>query len=419
MSSGSSDAAAAEKGPSALEQPSNGILPPSYDPDPDQKRARRRDDWIAIANFHPGWFAACMGTGITAILLERLPYQFPGLHYIAVAIFILNAALFTLFLTISLVRYALFPEKFKQMLRHPAHSMMLGTFPMGFATLINLWVFICVPMWGDWAANTAWVLWWIDAVVSIFTCYYVPFVLTTVHPAKLETMTAAWLLPIVAPVVAAASGGVVAEVLPNNSHAMLTVIFCYIMWGSAVPFAMVIIVIYFQRLALHKIVPSAVIVSTLLPVGPLGQGGFGIMQLGIVARRVFPTQADILSPLAGEIFYSVGIFIALVMWGFGLVWLWFAAASFARGPFPFNLGWWAFTFPIGVFTTACTLFGKEFDSVAFNIIGTVSLSASLCASSTPDANMGYQILSVCVTLLWIMVFSFTIWKSCTKELFRL
>ncbi|WEW60301.1 Plasma membrane sulfite pump involved in sulfite metabolism [Emydomyces testavorans] len=231
-------------------------------------------------------------------------------------------------------------------------------------------------------------------------------------------MTAAWLLPIVAPVVAAASGGIVAEVLPNDSHALITIIFCYIMWGSAVPFAMVIIVIYFQRLALHKVVPSAMIVSTLLPVGPLGQGGFGRTE-NLPDGKLYPliwirfrskrglmlvVQLGILSPLAGEIFYAVGVFIALVMWGFGLVWLWFAAASFARGPFPFNLGWWAFTFPIGksgrfppnvhrmplltrnatgVFTTACTLFGKQFDSVVFNIIGTVSfLGGSYPGSST-------------------------------------
>ncbi|KAI2062769.1 Plasma membrane sulfite pump involved in sulfite metabolism, partial [Ophidiomyces ophidiicola] len=334
-----------------------------------EKRPRRRDDWIAIANFHPGWFAATMGTGITAILLDRLPYQFPGLRYIALAIFVLNVALFTLFLVISVLRYAIWPDKFKAMLRHPAHSMLPGTFPMGFATIINCTIFMLLPRWGPWVATVAWVLWWIDAAVSVFTCYYVPFVLTTVHPAKLETMTAAWLLPIVAPVVAAASGGVVANALTNDQHALITVVVCYIMWGSAVPFAMVIIVIYFQRLALHKIVPSAVIVSTLLPVGPLGQGGFGIMQLGIVARRVFPATG-VLSQLSGEIFYSVGVFVALIMWGFGLVWLWFAAASFARGPFPFNLGWWAFTFPIGVFTTACLLFGQEFDSVVFKIIGT-------------------------------------------------
>lgn len=88
-------------------------------------------------------------------------------------------------------------------------------------------------------------------------------------------MTAAWLLPIVAPVVAAASGGVVAQVLPNPNHALITIIVSYIMWGTAVPFAMVVIAIYFQRLALHKLVPRGAIVSTMLPVGPLGQGAFG------------------------------------------------------------------------------------------------------------------------------------------------
>ena len=92
-------------------------------------------------------------------------------------------------------------------------------------------------------------------------------------------MTAAWLLPIVAPIVAAASGGVVADVLPNPNHAIITITASYIMWGTAVPFAMLILAIYFQRLAIHKLVPRGAIVSTLLPVGPLGQGGFGYASL--------------------------------------------------------------------------------------------------------------------------------------------
>ena len=118
-----------------------------------------------------------MGTGIVAILLQNLPFQFRGLHYIAVVIFVLNVALFTLFLTVSIVRYVLWPAKFKQMIEHPAHSMLLGTFPMGFATIVNLVAYICVPAWGEWAATLAWVLWWIDAVVSIIICFYIPFVL--------------------------------------------------------------------------------------------------------------------------------------------------------------------------------------------------------------------------------------------------
>lgn len=72
------------------------------------------------------------------------------------------------------------------------------------------------------------------------------------------------------------------------------------------------------------------------------------MQLGVVARKVF-YELDILAPMGGEIFYVVGILLGLIMWGFGLLWLWFAAASFAKGKFPFNLGWWAFVFPTGEF----------------------------------------------------------------------
>ncbi|KAM5463494.1 Plasma membrane sulfite pump involved in sulfite metabolism [Microsporum audouinii] len=361
------------------------------------EKARRRDDWIAISNFHPGWFSVNMGTGITAILLQNLPYQFPGLHYIAVVLFVLNVIIFFFFLTISITRYALWPEKFKAMLAHPAHSMLLGTFPMGFATIINCIIFICVPVWGDWAARFAWGLWWVDATVSIAICYFVPFMLMTKHTSSLETMTAAWLLPIVAPVVAAASGGVVADALKNDTHALITILVCYVMWGSAVPLAMVILVIYFQRLALHKLVPRAAIVSALLPIGPLGQGGFGLMQLGVVARRVFP-RLDFLAPIAGEIFYVMGAFIAMIMWGFGLIWLWFALASFTRGKFYFNIGWWAFTFPLGVFTTATTQMGKEFNSVVFDVLGTF--------------------FSIVVAVMWVMVFALTVYKSCTKELFK-
>ena len=37
---------------------------------------------------------------------------------------------------------------------------------MGFATLVNMWVHVCVPAWGDWAATVAWVLWMVDGVVA-------------------------------------------------------------------------------------------------------------------------------------------------------------------------------------------------------------------------------------------------------------
>ena len=123
------------------------------------------------------------------------------------------------------------------------------------------------------------------------------------HKTELSMMTATWLLPIVAPIVAAASGGIVAAVLPNSTHALWTVIVSYILWGTGIPLAMAVLVIYFQRLAVHKLPAREVIVSVFLPLGPLGQGGFAIMQLGKVALTVFPEThtLDVGAGTAGEI----------------------------------------------------------------------------------------------------------------------
>ena len=210
---------------------------------------------------------------------------------------------------------------------------------MGLATIINMTVFVCVPAWGPWAATLAWTLWWIDVVISVACCMFLPFVIMYLHDSALESMTATWLLPIVSTIVAAASGGIVAAVLPNPQHALWTLITSYVLWGTGVPLAMVVLVMYFHRLTIHRLPPREVIVSVFLPLGPLGQGGFGIMQLGKAALEVFPKTNTLISG-SGETLYTVGFGVALVMWGYGLVWMFFAVASISRTRFPFNMGWW-------------------------------------------------------------------------------
>ena len=63
------------------------------------------------------------------------------------------------------------------------------------------------------------------------------------------------------------------------------------------------------------------------------------MQLGKVSREVFPLTGTLV-PHAGDVLYVGGFAVALIMWGFGLVWLFFAVASISRSRFPFNMGWW-------------------------------------------------------------------------------
>ena len=184
------------------------------------------------------------------------------------------------------------------------------------------------------------------------------------HDAKLENITAAWLLPIVSTIVAAATGSIVAGILPHPQLQLITIVTSYILWGKGVSLAMVVLVCYFLRLTTHQLPPKEIIVSVFLPLGPLGQGGFGIQNLGSVARQVFrDTDTLPLSMVyAGDILYVVGFMIGTVMWGFGLVWFFFARATIWHMPkFPFNMGWWGFTFPLGTYHLLDLIFCYKYE----------------------------------------------------------
>ncbi|KAK3669146.1 Plasma membrane sulfite pump involved in sulfite metabolism [Recurvomyces mirabilis] len=364
------------------------------------KTSKYQHGWRRIVqNFTPSWFAVNMGTGIVSILLHNLPYNAHWLRYISYVVFALNVLLFVLFLLISILRYTLYPKIWVAMLQHPMQSLFLGCFPMGLATIINMTCFVCVPAWGGGWWKVAWALWWIDAAIATSTCLYLPFVIMLYHDAKLENVTAAWLLPIVSTIVAAATGSIVAAIMPHPQLQLITIITSYILWGKGVSLAMVVLVCYFLRLTTQRLPPKEVIVSVFLPLGPLGQGGFCIQNLGSVARQVF-RETDTL-PLsmvyAGDILYIVGFMIGMVMWAFGLVWFFFALATIWHTPkFPFNLGWWGFTFPLGVYTVCTTQLAKELPSAFFRVVGTA--------------------FSVAVTLLWIVVTCGTLKSAYSGEI---
>lgn len=176
-----------------------------------QHEKTRRGWRRIVVNFTPSWFSFNMGTGIVSILLHNLPYNAAWLRWIAVGIFALNVLLFVVFCAISFLRYTLFRGIWMVMLAHPVQSLflgqstpncetkfglprncrhyswlnpfwfLLGTFPMGLATIINMIVFVLVPAWGTGAVTLAWVLWWIDAVLAVATNFLLPFIIIYKH----------------------------------------------------------------------------------------------------------------------------------------------------------------------------------------------------------------------------------------------
>lgn len=220
----------------------------------------------------------------------------------------------------------------------------------------------------------AWAFWWVDVCISIATCVGLPFIIMQQHKPKHQSITAALLLPVVPPVVAASTGGLLAEALPDNAHAFTTLIVSYVLWGIGEFYTACVMTLYFHRLTVHSLPPREVIVSVFLPVGPLGLGGFGIQQLGKVAVRVLPgttvfKAAGVDAARGSEMLYVLGIFLGLIMWGFSLVWLALALLSIvATRKFPFNESWWGATFPVGVLAACTGLLAENLDSEFFRIL---------------------------------------------------
>ena len=87
-------------------------------------------------------------------------------------------------------------------------------------------------------------------------------------------MTALYLIPIVAVVIAATSGALVAGSIPNPKHQLWTLVISIVFWGLASPLSWIVLTLYFLRMTVHEPLKREVVVSLLLPIGPLGLEGF-------------------------------------------------------------------------------------------------------------------------------------------------
>ncbi|KAH0260974.1 sulfite efflux pump SSU1, partial [Aureobasidium melanogenum] len=302
-------------------------------------------------------------------------------------------------LLISILRYALWPELWPAMINHPTHSLFLGCFPMGLGTIVNLIVLVCVPAWGRWAATMAWALWWIDAALAVTICCSVAFLMISVHEVTPEKLTAACLLPAVSCLVAASTGGQVAQMEALQAHeALWTLLTCYCCWAIGFFVGLMILCIYFYRLLLFKLPSQEVVVSVFLSLGPLGQGSFGILQCGKAAKMIFP-KLTLLPSEAGTILYIMGLIMGLVIWAMAIPWMCFAVGSVLRLKFrfPFNIGWWAFLYPVGGVASATITLSAELDSAFFGVIA--------------------EVLTAIIVLVWIICFVRTIRGAFTGELF--
>lgn len=324
-----------------------------------------------IRQFTPNWFAVTMGTGILALVLPMIPKIGGALIPVGEGLWYVNIGLFMLFTALYTARWIFYGHEARRIFGHNSVSMFIGTIPMGLATIINGCIFFGIARFGDAMVPVAHILWWIDVAMALACGVCIPYLMFTRHEHSLDGMTAIWLLPVVAAEVAAASGGMLAPQLGDSGAQFAVLVTSYILWAYSVPVAFSILALLILRMALHKLPHESMAASSWLALGPIGTGALAMLLLGRDAPAILAAYglADV-----GFVAQGLGVMAGLLLWGFGLWWLALASLitwRYWRAGISFNLGWWGYTFPLGVFASATFNLGAAVRFSMFDIVGTI------------------------------------------------
>lgn len=350
-----------------------------------------------VRQFTPNWFAMTMGTGVLAQVVAKMPVSFAGQLWLAEGLWLLTTLLFVLFSGLFAARLLLFRDTLWPMLDHPVQSMFLGAIPMGLVQVIAGMLLFAEPVYGQIVVQLAHGLWWLDLVLALGVALGVPYLMFTRQQHALEKLTGVWLLPIVAPEVAATGAAALAPHLAAD-QAQLLLSLGYVLWGLSLSLAFALIALVLLRLALHKLPDMDFAATSWLPLGPLATGCLGLLALGQAAPQAWHGTA---LQGAAELAEQLGLVGGLALWGAGFWWL--VAASlftrhYQRRELPFNLGWWGFTFPLGVFTLATFALQRLTGLQLFGWIG--------------------LLLALQLVLVWLLVMRRTLHGIWHGELFR-
>ena len=302
-----------------------------------------------VQHFTPNWFAVTMGTGVTGLCLDSLPWHVAWMHELGTVIWLLNLFLFGVFFVLWLSGIIFFPKLQLDLLKHSTLPFFLGCLPMGMTTLVNGFILFGLPIFGEHALVLAQWSWYVNAFLAVLVVLVVPYFMFTHHEHAITSATTLWLLPIVAPEVAASSAGMVAAHL-SPAAAEPMIILGYMLWGISLPLAFAVIVIFLQRMIFHKLPEKAIGATIWLPLGPVAMGALGLMTLG------------------------QNIIGAMILLGFAT---WIALMAlvitlhYIKDGLSYNMSFWSFTFPLGVYALSNLTLGKLTGLMFFNVYGSI------------------------------------------------
>lgn len=305
----------------------------------------------------PSWFAAVMGTGIVADAAATLPRSFPGLRAAATVVWV-GAALLLVVLAVGYLRQ----RTMRSHATDPVTAQFFGAPPMALLTVGAGALLLGRDLIGAEAALTVdWVLWSLGTVLGLATACAVPYLMITRHRFEPDAAFGGWLMPVVPPMVSAATGALLVPHAPAGQARLALLLGCYAMLGLGLVAALLVLAMIYGRLVHHAAPTGPVVPTVWIGLGALGQAVTALGALATVAPSALP------APYARgcAVFALLG---GIGVWGFAMLWLALATGLTARtirAGLPFAPTWWSFIFPVGACVTATSALAARTGSEPF------------------------------------------------------
>ncbi|MFC9936938.1 TDT family transporter [Nocardiopsis alba] len=297
----------------------------------------------------PNWYASIMGTGIVAVAAATLPFQSSALRIWATGVWILATVLLITLTVAFFVHLRVAASKARGYLTHPVMAHFLGAPPMALLTVGTGTLLLGGDLLGQRTVVVVdAVLWTLGTLLGFACAWYVTY--TTFigrNHSPVESTFGGRLMPVVPPMVSAASGALLVPHIPAGEPRLLMFLACYAMFGLSLVASLPIIVMLWTRLVQHGPGETTMVPTLWIVLGPLGQSITAANLLGDSSHHAVSARLA----TAFELF---GVVYGLPVLGFALLWASVAAAVTVhrfRGGAPFALTWWSFTFPVGTCVT--------------------------------------------------------------------
>ena len=334
---------------------------------------------LAVANIGPNWFASVMGTSIVATAAVTLPVTIPGLRVLAQVVWVLAGVLLLAVSAATVAHWRYHPATARGHANNPVMAHFYGAPPMGLLAFGIATHLVGGDLIGAGAASGVFaVLWVAGTVYGLVTAIGVPYLVVTRHEVPEDAAFGGWLMPVVPPMVSAATGALLVPELPAGQLRTTLFTLCWSMFGLSLLASFVVITLVWGRLARHKVGAAAMVPTLWIVLGPLGQSITAANNLGAQAHLAVP------EPYATA-FQAMGLVYGLPVWGFALLWAGIAAAvtvRTARAHLPFGLTWWSFTFPVGTVVTGTSGLALHTGETFLRVAAVVLFAGLLTAWAT-------------------------------------